>query len=299
MTDTIRSDGLDLHPWNEGFTWEGSTPPFRRLTTGQVAQFDREGFVVVPDVFGADEVAGIVAELDGFEADVETFLAEQDDQRFAIAEAGAITFSTHLVTRSARLRAFAAHPFFVDVCADLVGPDVNLYWDQAVYKKPDKPRRFPWHQDNGYAYVEPQQYLTCWVALTDATADNGCPQVARGLHRAGTLAHTYVEPLGWECLDQPEDVALAEVRAGGVVVFSSLTPHLTGPNLTDHVRKAYILQYAPVGAAVLKGDPARPPTTRATADDPGRQFPVLRDCVPVDPPPLTRPPAGPRPEVGA
>jgi phytanoyl-CoA hydroxylase len=299
MTDATRPNVLDLHPWNQGFTWEGSTPPFRRLTTEQVAQFDRDGFVVVPDVFGAGEVAGIVAELDRFEAEVETFLAEQDGQRFAIAEAGAITFSTHLVTRSARLRAFAAHPFFVDVCADLVGPDVNLYWDQAVYKKPDKPRRFPWHQDNGYAYVEPQQYLTCWVALTDATADNGCPQVARGLHRAGTLAHTYVEPLGWECLDQPDDVALAEVGAGGVVVFSSLTPHLTGPNLTDEVRKAYILQYAPVGAAVLKGDPARPPATRVTADDRDRQFPVLRRGVPVEPGSPTGPPAGPSPEVGA
>ena len=34
------------------------------------------------------------------------------------------------------------------------------------------------HQDNGYAYVHPQQYLTIWLALTDATVDNGCPWVA-------------------------------------------------------------------------------------------------------------------------
>jgi phytanoyl-CoA hydroxylase len=156
---------------------------------------------------------------------------------------------------------------------------VHLYWDQAVYKKPEKPRRFPWHQDNGYAFVEPQQYLTCWVALTDATFENGCPQVARGLHRAGTLAHTYVEPLGWECLTSPSDVAVASVGAGGVVVFSSLTPHLTGPNLTDSTRKAYILQYAPAGATVLRGDPASGdgPLAREPADDPNWQFPVLRD----------------------
>ncbi len=162
------------------------------------------------------------------------------------------------------------------------GLDVNLYWDQAVYKKPEKPRRFPWHQDNGYAFVEPQQYLTFWVALTDATADNGCPQVARGLHRVGTLAHTYVEPLGWECLTEPDDVEVAEVGAGGVVVFSSLTPHLTGPNLSAEVRKAYILQYAPQGATVLQGDPAAgAPARRTSADDPDRQFPVLRGGQPV------------------
>jgi phytanoyl-CoA hydroxylase len=272
-----------LHPWNRGFAWEPSPPPYRRLTDDQVAAFDRDGFVVVEDVFDAATVAEVVGETDRFEAGVEAYLADLEDQRISIAEAGAITFTTHLVTRSPLLAGFARDAFFSGVCADLVGPDVNLYWDQAVYKKPEKPRRFPWHQDNGYAFVEPQQYLTCWVALTDATADNGCPQVARGRHRAGTLAHTYVEPLGWECFDDPGDVAVAEVGAGGVVVFSSLTPHLTGPNVTADVRKAYILQYAPAGAEVLQGRPPGEPTGRTPADDPGRQFPVVRGGEPVVP----------------
>ena len=284
MTQTT---DLALHPWNQGFTWQDTPPPYRCLDEGQVARFDRDGYVVVPDVVDAETLDEVTAEIDAAEAKVQAVLEGTEDQRISIAEAGAITFTTHLVTRSARLREFARHPFFAGVCADLVGPDVNLYWDQAVYKKPEKPRRFPWHQDNGYAYVEPQQYLTCWVALTDATLDNGCPQVARGLHRQGTLTHTYVEPLGFECFADPPDVAaaaggtargvaVAEVPAGGVVVFSSLTPHLTGPNVTGSVRKAYILQYAPQGAAVLQGDPSGRPTQRVPADDPDRQFPVVR-----------------------
>jgi phytanoyl-CoA hydroxylase len=273
MTQTT---DLALHPWNQGFNWQDTPPPYRCLDEAQVAQFDRDGYVVVPDVVDAATLAEVVAEIDAAEAKVQAFLEGTEDQRVSIAEAGAITFTTHLVTKSPRLREFARHPFFAGVCADLVGSDVNLYWDQAVYKKPEKPRRFPWHQDNGYAYVEPQQYLTCWVALTDATRDNGCPQVARGLHRRGTLAHTYVEPLGWECFTDPDDVAVAEVPAGGVVVFSSLTPHLTGPNVTDATRKAYILQYAPRGAEVLQGNPSGPPAKRVPADDPDRQFPVVR-----------------------
>ena len=279
MTDVFP---ITQHPWNPGFEWTASRPPYRLLDDDQAGRFDREGFVVVPDVFDAATVAEVTAEIDRFEAEVEDALSRQSDQRIAIAEAGAITFATHLVTRSATLRAFSRHPFFAGVCADLVGPDVNLYWDQAVYKKPQKPRRFPWHQDNGYAFVEPQQYLTCWVALTDATADNGCPQVARGLHRSGTLAHRYVDPLGWECLSDPDDVAVAEVPAGGVVVFSSLTPHLTGPNMTDQVRKSYILQYAPAGATILRGDPTAPrPTSTEQADDPDRQYPVVRGGEPT------------------
>jgi hypothetical protein len=62
------------------------------------------------------------------------------------------------------------------------------------------------------------------------------------------------------------------------LVFSSLTPHMTGPNLTEEVRKAYILQYAPQGATVLRGDASSgQPMQRVACDDPERQFPILRN----------------------
>ena len=89
-----------------------------------------------------------------------------------------------------------------------------------MYKKPGTESPFPWHQDNGYAFVEPQQYLTCWVALTDATEDNGCPWVVPGLHRRGTLAHEYSD-IGFVCLRDPADAVAVPVRAGehrGVLV---------------------------------------------------------------------------------
>ena len=266
--------GLRRHPWNRDFTWVPAAPPFTVLTSEQAAAFDRHGFVVVPDVLDAATLAAVTAEIDTIEAAVEAELRRRDGQRFAIAEAGAITFAPHLVARSERLRTLSAHPFFVGVCADLVGPDVNLYWDQAVYKKPEKPRRFPWHQDNGYAFVEPQQYLTCWVALTDATEDNGCPWVVPGLHRKGTLAHEYSD-IGFVCLRDPEDAVAAAAPRGSIVVFSSLTPHSTGPNRTDRVRKAYIVQYAPSGAVVVRRGPDGP-LQRVPADDPARQYEILR-----------------------
>ncbi|QYG92114.1 phytanoyl-CoA dioxygenase family protein [Iamia sp. SCSIO 61187] len=273
---------LALHPWNVGFRWTDTEPTHGALTAEQVRAFDADGFVVVRDVFTPDEVAAVRTVIDRFESETQAALRQLDDDRLFIAEAGAITFAPHLVTRAPELAAFARHPAFAAIVADLVGPDVDLYWDQAVYKDPEKPRRFPWHQDNGYAFVEPQQYLTCWVPLTDAHLANGCPQVAPGLHRGGTLAHRYVEPLGYECFTAPPvEVAVAEAAVGDVVVFSSLTPHLTGPNLTDEVRKAYILQYAPVGAEVLEGDPqAGAPTARRRCEEP-RHLAVARDGRPV------------------
>ena len=131
-------------------------------------------------------------------------------------------------------------------------------------------RRFPWHQDNGYTYLEPQQYLTCWIALTDATPDNGCPWVVPGLHREGTLSHRWTD-LGFQCFKDHPQAQVLPVRAGSIAVFSSLTPHRTGPNLTAHTRKSYILQYAPDGALMHPQG-----QTPLPANNPLWQFPILK-----------------------
>jgi ectoine hydroxylase-related dioxygenase (phytanoyl-CoA dioxygenase family) len=278
MTGT---DALVRHPWNTGFEWVDQTRTPTTLSTAEVRQFDEQGYVVVPELVDPATLAAVTAELDRFEAEIDALLDGLEGGRVGIAEKGAITFTTHLAARSPLLRDLTTSPRIVGICRDLVGPDVNLYWDQAVYKKPEKPRRFPWHQDNGYAFVEPQQYLTVWLSLNGATEANGAPWVVPGLHRLGTLQHEFVDPLGFECLSDPAGAVVAEVPAGGAVVFSSLTPHLTGPNTTDDVRKAYILQYAPAGAEVLRGDPRQgPPHTREPADAPDRQYPVLRGGAP-------------------
>jgi len=142
-------------------------------------------------------------------------------------------------------------------------------------QKPEADKEFPWHQDNGYTYIEPQQYLTCWIALTDATVQNGCPWIVPGLHRLGTLEHKWTT-LGFECLTDVEGAVPVELEAGSIAVFSSLTPHRTGPNVTTEVRKAYILQYAPDGAIAY---PSGKEPQRCDAAD--RQYTVLREARPV------------------
>jgi len=214
----------------------------------------------------------VIDAIDPVEANVEAMLREQHGGEYKIARADSITFSVHLVKRIDALREFSLHDVFRGICRDTIGPRARLYWDQAVYKKPGTTEEFPWHQDNGYGFVEPQQYLTCWVALTDATEANGCPWVVPGLHRRGTLKHE-LGRLGYECLTEPENAVPVPAKAGDIVVFSSLTPHRTGPNLTDETRKAYILQYAPDGAMKwpdqdLDGEQGEP----SPQDDPERQY---------------------------
>jgi ectoine hydroxylase-related dioxygenase (phytanoyl-CoA dioxygenase family) len=265
---------VSSHPLNKGFAWSDHTGPYRCVSPEQAAQYDRNGFFLLEGVVSQETRERLLSAIDPFEKALEDKLRELDGGRAFIARADEITFTTHLVTRSDACREFVSSKLFRDLCFDLLGPDVRLYWDQAVYKKPGTESPFPWHQDNGYAYVEPQQYLTCWVALTDADENSGCPLVVPGLHRDGTLAHRLGE-LGFVCLENPSDAVPVPARAGDVVVFSSLTPHCTGPNLTrDHVRKAYIVQFAPDGAVVRARD-ASGAVTETPADAPERQFEIL------------------------
>ena len=274
------------HPWNDGFDWAPHAGPFRTLTPDQVQAYDEQGYVLVHDVFDADTVARMHAEIAPHEQATNEFLRSVDGGRISVAIADALTVTINLVNQSAYLRDICAGPELTDLAHDLLGPDVRLYWEQAVYKFPDNPDPVPWHQDNGYTYVEPQAYLTCWVPLVDATLDNGCVRVVPGMHRRGTLEHWDTD-LGFRCLPDAVDGAVAvPAPAGSVVVFSSLTPHWTGPNRTDQVRSAYIVQYAPDGAEALRGDPAHPPVRRDPMDDPRRQYPVLVDGHRVPAPPL-------------
>ena len=262
---------LERHPWNRAFAWVPRRGPFRRITEAEAARFDAEGWLLFEDVLDPAAVAEVTAAIDPHERRLDEVLRARPDGRLFIAEAGAITFTPNLAARDPRLRALVSEPPLADLARDLLGPDVRFYWDQAVYKKPERPRVFPVHQDNGYGFVEPQHYLTLWIALTDTTLENGCPRVFPGLHRIGTLRHR-LEPEGFALpLDWTRGTPVP-LPAGSVLAFSSLLPHATGPNTTRDVRKAYLAQYAVEDAVYLHGDPER--------GEPARREPV-RDLPPA------------------
>ncbi len=262
------------HPWNRGFTWRDHPGPFTTITAEQAAAYDRDGFFVMPDVFDAATLDRLDTELARGDARTRRFLDGLDTGRFGVTGLDTQIVAPHGVVQSQWLRDFCAHPTLAGVARDLLGSPARLYWEQSVYKQPGGAAPVLFHQDNGYTFVEPQSYVTCWIAVTDATVDNGCVAVMPGVHRAGTLAHRHTE-IGEECWGDWSQAVTVPVRAGSVVVFTSLTPHATATNRTDQVRKAYIVQYAPDGAEALLGDPAAgAPVQRVVQHDGARQFVV-------------------------
>ena len=269
------------HAWNQGHVHEPLRGPFTTIDERRAREYDELGFFVLPSVFSADELMRLDAAIEPGAAMVRGLLEQLPGGRLSVAGLDTQTVAPNMVATSDVLAAACRHPTLLGVCADVLGPDIRLYWEQAVYKQPHSAAPVLWHQDNGYTYVEPQSYLTCWIAITDATLDNGCISVVPGAHLDGTLAHQET-PIGQECWGDWDRAVDVPVRAGDVVVFSSLTPHATRENRTDEVRKAYIVQYVPDGAVARDPGPDGAQGPPRELDDPVLNALVLAGGRPVN-----------------
>ncbi len=122
-----------------------------------------------------------------------------------------------------------------------------MYNDQSVYKRIEAKREFPWHQDNGYGPIDPLPYITCWLALEDTTLENGCIWIQPRSHLKGVVEHKQTD-IGLQCYFEEDPGLAVPLKKGSMVVFSSLLFHRSTPNLSNTIRKGYILQYSHAGA---------------------------------------------------
>lgn len=236
--------------------------PGVHLTPEQRAAFDDDGWCVVDGLLDDDACDRVVALTDAtYRMDV------------GAAEDGPLDYRPMGHLASPELSALATSERWAPIVLDLVGPDARLYWEQVVTKLPFSRTPVPWHQDDGYAPVDPPGYVTCWVALEDATLANGCLWVLPGSHRAGTAArHTNDGGFFQVGYDGPEEGVPVELPKGSALVFSSLLQHRSGPNGTDGHRRAWIVQFVP--AEARHGRTARPFTDRLRVAAAGRWDPT-------------------------
>jgi phytanoyl-CoA hydroxylase len=128
----------------------------------------------------------------------------------------------------------------------------QVWQSMAIFKQPGIGDSVRWHQDATYLYTEPASVIGTWIALEDATRDNGCLLVDP--HGPGPLRERY--EVDWSSrtgelttlcdVPWPEDRdALAlEVPAGSVVFFSDHLPHASAANRSDRSRLAVTLHTA-------------------------------------------------------
>lgn len=165
------------------------------------------------------------------------------------------------------------HPRLLDAIEDVIGPEIYASPVQHIRMK--LPKRaiaaqhrndglisdIPWHQDNGQILPEADDtvVLTVWIAVTDATPENGCLQVVPRSHRGDVVTHCP----GINGLSIPEQLFAARqavplpMRAGSILLLHRRIIHASLPNVTeDQVRLSFDLRYQPIGQPT--GRPAFP-----------------------------------------
>ncbi len=149
---------------------------------------------------------------------------------------------THLCYFDPLFQAVAKKPEIVDVIEDLLGPNIKLYTDQLMMKPRFNGTVTDWHQDAvAWPFFIPQNHISCWVALDDATVENGCMTVIPGSHKWGPIPAEYKNKFFSDSeLAKPTPV---ELKAGHCMFHHALNFHRTGANSTPNRRRGLAMHY--------------------------------------------------------
>ncbi len=145
------------------------------------------------------------------------------------------------------------HEPLLDIVESLIGPDIQLFHDQALYKPAHHGGEVYWHQDNGYWQCTPPDLVSIWIALDDADEANGCMNVIPGSYLAGLASHGRAKSEGAEVpallqVDADAERAVSvPVEAGCAMVHHCMTLHQTNRNRSHRDRRAMAIHYMPVG----------------------------------------------------
>lgn len=148
------------------------------------------------------------------------------------------------------------HPDIASLAGSLMTGPVRVWEDQMIYKPPyDEKAVLAWHQDYPYwNQVGPAELGTCWIALDDATIENGCMQVIPGSHRWNlqyTREDVDARDPDWLLKHPgiPKDADLTPhpcvVKAGHCHFHHCQTVHGSRGNRTGNPRRSYILHLMP------------------------------------------------------
>jgi phytanoyl-CoA hydroxylase len=231
------------------------------LTAGEIAQYRRDGYVVVRNLLGPANVEACKAALTGlaigtipstetklmFETGIDVARMTAQEKEFAIRKYMDFCMDSPVLRDAAFSRRLHL------ILDQLLGQGRVLMQEMALVKPPRIGSEKPWHQDAAYFRVtDPGLVVGVWIALDEALKANGCMELVPGSHLSGGVAHVHENDFN-RCRIVPGKVNLdarvaIEMQPGDALVFSSMVHHYTAPNTSNMRRRAVQYHYLQLGA---------------------------------------------------
>lgn len=218
-----------------------------RLTDQQLADFDRDGFIIVRNLLDREEV-----ELLGNIARADHALPQEAGSR-ADGEGGAVKLVVRNdVPTDTIYGAIVRGERIVGPMEQLLRDEVYHYHHKMILKEARVGGAWAWHQDYGYWYNNGCLFpdlASCMIAVDRATKQNGCLQVLRGSHQMGRVDHikvgdqTGADPERVEAARQRLELVYCELDPGSAIFFHGNLLHRSDQNKSDNPRWAFICCY--------------------------------------------------------
>ncbi|MCE9614302.1 MAG: phytanoyl-CoA dioxygenase family protein [Lentisphaerae bacterium] len=228
------------------------------LKPEQIAFFVEEGYLVVPDLMTA-------AELDELKADTVKIARggyPSDRLKPLPAEMPADEVLRNILCIhqphyiSPVMLKYVQHAKICGILSQIVAAHLPA-WDGSVkcmqsmlFVKPPDFQGQPWHQDEIYIPTRDRSLCGAWIALDDATVENGCLWILPGSHRSGYLypqrSHTNTEEFDFSeesfGFDDSKKIPVV-VKAGAVVFFNGYLLHSSRKNRSQIYRRVLVNHY--------------------------------------------------------
>lgn len=231
------------------------------LNKEQIEYYQSNGFVVIEDFLSADE-------LEHWRAAVTVAVKERNGQKMpgkpgktgeedGINEDAAYFGKVfdqllNLWQTNNEVKEIMLDPRIGQMAAQLAGAEgIRIWHDQALFKRPWA-NPTAWHLDTPFWSFSDRRALSIWVALDDATLENGCLYFIPGSYRETSLE---TRGIGKNMDDifqvYPKFAAVksasAPMKAGSCSFHNGLTIHGAGANMTNGYRRAMTCAYMPDG----------------------------------------------------
>ncbi|MBX2999664.1 MAG: phytanoyl-CoA dioxygenase family protein [Caldilineaceae bacterium] len=226
----------------------------------EVDLFYEQGYLAVEQAFTQQEVSdaldGLLHLLSGQVADFKGVMYEKAAAGVKVADLTPEEKQDYVrkfmwfVNYDQRLYDMAHHPKLLGVIERIMGEAPILFQDMGLLKPPRFGREKPWHQDHAYFELPLEaRVVGCWIALDEATTDNGCMIIIPGSHRQGPVVH--FKRRDWQICDthvKNQGAVAVPLKPGGCLLFSSLIHHGTPTNRSTLRRRAVQFHYRPASA---------------------------------------------------